>query len=140
MRTSRKTDFTRTKTSARLKITFVDMTYPDQRPEPQSLSPHFLLPILNCQYLRGLFYFLLSLYFFNLLFKENLIELQTPLERHLLACPQTALERHLLAPKNVTSCAFRNMSASLHNFRKPCNMKYPVRIRSLSNRHAYSAQ
>ena len=34
---------TRTKTSARLKITFVDMTYPGQRPEPPSLSPHFLL-------------------------------------------------------------------------------------------------
>ena len=30
-------------TSARLKITFVDMTYPGQRPEPPSLSPHFLL-------------------------------------------------------------------------------------------------
>ena len=33
----------RTKTSARLKITFVDMTYPGQRTEPPSLSPHFLL-------------------------------------------------------------------------------------------------
>ena len=33
----------RTKTFARLKITFVDMTYPGQRPEPPSLSPHFLL-------------------------------------------------------------------------------------------------
>ena len=33
----------RTKTSVRLKITFVDMTYPGQRPEPPSLSPHFLL-------------------------------------------------------------------------------------------------
>ena len=33
----------RTKTSARLKITFVDMTYPGQRPEPPSLSPHFIL-------------------------------------------------------------------------------------------------
>ena len=33
----------RTKTSARLKITFVDITYPGQRPEPPSLSPHFLL-------------------------------------------------------------------------------------------------
>ena len=33
----------RTKTSSRLKITFVDMTYPGQRPEPPSLSPHFLL-------------------------------------------------------------------------------------------------
>ena len=33
----------RTKTSARLKRTFVDMTNPGQRPEPPSLSPHFLL-------------------------------------------------------------------------------------------------
>ena len=33
----------RTKTSARLKITFVDITYPGQRLEPPSLSPHFLL-------------------------------------------------------------------------------------------------
>ena len=38
----------RTKTSARLKITFVDITYPGQRPEPPSLSPHFLLPYLSC--------------------------------------------------------------------------------------------
>ena len=30
-------------TSARLKITFANMTYPGQRPEPPSLSPHFLL-------------------------------------------------------------------------------------------------
>ena len=30
-------------TFACLKITFVDMTYPGQRPEPPSLSPHFLL-------------------------------------------------------------------------------------------------
>ena len=30
-------------TSARLIITFVDMTYPGQRPEPPSLSSHFLL-------------------------------------------------------------------------------------------------
>ena len=37
----------RTKTFARLKITFVDMTYPGQRPEPPSLSPHFLL-LLPC--------------------------------------------------------------------------------------------
>ena len=29
--------------SARLKITFVDMTYPGQRPETPSLSSHFLL-------------------------------------------------------------------------------------------------
>ena len=35
----------RTKTFARLKITFVDMTYPGQRPEPPSLSPHFLLAL-----------------------------------------------------------------------------------------------
>ena len=33
----------RTKTFLRLKITFVDMTYPGQRPKPPSLSPHFLL-------------------------------------------------------------------------------------------------
>ena len=32
----------RTKTSARLKITFVDITYPGQRLERPSLSPHFL--------------------------------------------------------------------------------------------------
>ena len=38
----------RTKTSARLKITFVDMTFPGQRPEPLSLSPHFLLSTVNC--------------------------------------------------------------------------------------------
>ena len=36
----------RTKTSAFLKMTFVDMTYPGQRPEPLSLSPQFLLTIL----------------------------------------------------------------------------------------------
>ena len=36
----------RTKTSARLKITFVDITYPGQRLEPPSLSPHFLLVIV----------------------------------------------------------------------------------------------
>ena len=41
-RLGRQTYF-RTKTSARLKITFVDMTYPGQRPEPPSVSPHFLL-------------------------------------------------------------------------------------------------
>ena len=34
-------------TSARLKITFANMTYPGQRHEPPSLSPHFLLIILN---------------------------------------------------------------------------------------------
>ena len=33
----------RTKTSARLKITFVDITYPGQRLERPSLSPYFLL-------------------------------------------------------------------------------------------------
>jgi len=33
----------RTKTSARLKITFVDMTYSGQRPEPPTLSTRFLL-------------------------------------------------------------------------------------------------
>ena len=31
-------------TSAGLKITFVDMTYPGQHPELPSLSRHFLLP------------------------------------------------------------------------------------------------
>ena len=36
----------RTKTSARLNITFVDITYPGQRLEPPSLSPHFLLQLL----------------------------------------------------------------------------------------------
>ena len=36
-------------TSARLKITFVDMTYPGQRPQPLSLSPHFLLFLLNTE-------------------------------------------------------------------------------------------
>ena len=46
----------RTKTFARLKITFVDMTYPGQRPEPPSLSPHFLLKkstVLKTQVARG---------------------------------------------------------------------------------------
>ena len=44
MRTSRKTDFRqKNETSARLKITFVNMTYPGQRPELPSLSRHFLL-------------------------------------------------------------------------------------------------
>ena len=44
MRKSRKTDFRqKNETSARLKITFVDMTYPGQRPELPSLSHHFLL-------------------------------------------------------------------------------------------------
>ena len=44
MRTSRKTDFRqKNETSVGLKITFMDMTYPDQRPELPSLSHHFLL-------------------------------------------------------------------------------------------------
>ena len=44
MLTSRKTDFRqKNETSAGLKMTFVDMTYPDQRPELPSLSRHFLL-------------------------------------------------------------------------------------------------
>ena len=45
MRTSRKTDFRqKNESSARLKITFVEMIYPGQRPELPSLSRHFLLP------------------------------------------------------------------------------------------------
>ena len=40
MRTSRKTDF---RQKHGLKITFVDMTYPGQRPELPSVSRHFLL-------------------------------------------------------------------------------------------------
>ena len=44
MQTSRKTDFRqKNETSAGLKITFVDMPYPGQRPELPSLSHHFLL-------------------------------------------------------------------------------------------------
>ena len=44
MRTSRKRNFRqKNETSARLKITFVDMRYPGQRPELPSLSRHFLL-------------------------------------------------------------------------------------------------
>ena len=44
MRMSRKTDFCqKNETSTGLKITFVDMTYPGQRPELPSLSHHFLL-------------------------------------------------------------------------------------------------
>ena len=39
----RRQTYARTNTSGRLKITFVDMTYPGQCPEPPSLSPHFLL-------------------------------------------------------------------------------------------------
>ena len=35
----------RTKTSARLKITLVGMTYPKGLTEPPSLSPHFLLAV-----------------------------------------------------------------------------------------------
>ena len=46
--TSRKTDFRqKNETSACLKITFVDMTYPGQRPELPSLSRHFLLAQRN---------------------------------------------------------------------------------------------
>ena len=45
MRTSRKTDFRqKNESSTRLKITFVDMIYPGQRPELPALSRHFLLP------------------------------------------------------------------------------------------------
>ena len=44
MRTSQKTYFRqKNETSAGLKITFVDMTNPGQRPELPSLSHHFLL-------------------------------------------------------------------------------------------------
>ena len=44
MQMSRKTDFRKkNETSAGLKITFVDMTYPGQRPELPSLSHRFLL-------------------------------------------------------------------------------------------------
>ena len=44
MRTSRKTDFCqKNETFAGLKINFVDLTYPGQRPELPSLSHHFLL-------------------------------------------------------------------------------------------------
>ena len=44
MRTSWKTDFRQeNETSDGLKTTFVDMTYPDQRPELPSLSHHFHL-------------------------------------------------------------------------------------------------
>ena len=44
MRTSRKTDFRqKNETSAGLKITFVNMTYPSQRAELPSLCRHFLL-------------------------------------------------------------------------------------------------
>ena len=46
MQTSRKTDFgQKNETSAGLKIAFVDLTYPGQRPELPSLSRHFLLVI-----------------------------------------------------------------------------------------------
>ena len=48
MRTSRKTDFhQKNETSAWLKMTFVDMTYPGQCPELPSLSRHFLLVETN---------------------------------------------------------------------------------------------
>ena len=44
MQTSRKTVFCqKNETSTGLKITFVDMTYPGERPELPSLSHHFLL-------------------------------------------------------------------------------------------------
>ena len=47
-RTSRKTDFRqKNETSAGLKITFVNITYPGQRPELPSLSCCFLLVPLN---------------------------------------------------------------------------------------------
>ena len=42
-RLGRQTSATKNETSAGLKITFVDMTYPSQRPELPSLSHHFLL-------------------------------------------------------------------------------------------------
>ena len=46
-RTSRKTDFRQgNETSAGLKKTFVNMTYPGQRPVLPSLSRHFLLVVL----------------------------------------------------------------------------------------------
>ena len=47
MRTSRKTSARKKQTSAGLKITFVDMTYPGQRPDLPSLSTHFLLLLLD---------------------------------------------------------------------------------------------
>ena len=48
MRTSQKTDFReKNKTFAGLKITFVDVTYPSQRPELPSLSRHFILLIIS---------------------------------------------------------------------------------------------
>ena len=44
MRASRKTDFRqKNEACSRLKISFVDLIYPRQRPEPPSLSRHFLL-------------------------------------------------------------------------------------------------
>ena len=59
MRTSRKTDFRqKNEISAGLKITFVDMTYPGQRPELPSLSRHFLLS--EYIYNRAEFFFLLG--------------------------------------------------------------------------------
>ena len=65
MRTSRKIDFRqKNETSAELKKTFVDMTYPGQRPELPSLSHHFLLGKLKtpdlwfhlsvCEIMQGL--------------------------------------------------------------------------------------
>ena len=41
MRTSGEIDF---RNRLKLKITLVESTYPSQRPECPSLSPHFLLP------------------------------------------------------------------------------------------------
>ena len=48
MRTSEEIDF---RFRLKLKITLVESTYPGQRPERPSLSPHFLLFLLNkcCQ-------------------------------------------------------------------------------------------
>ena len=47
MRTSRKTDYRLSKDFRSSKDYFLDMTYPGQRPEPPSLSPHFILVSLN---------------------------------------------------------------------------------------------
>ena len=48
MRTSRRTDFRqKNKTTAGFKITFMDVTYPSQRPELPSLSRHFLLLLIS---------------------------------------------------------------------------------------------
>ena len=45
MRTSGETDF---RFRLKLKITLVESTYPSQRPECPSLSPHFLLAVMKC--------------------------------------------------------------------------------------------